>query len=469
MSAHRQLKFPLGGSLEEGAVKPRGAVEEPSVRAAPEHQKVHGQINMEMMEQVVSDTNIMDALEQIEQKKRSAPGVDGMKVPELREYLITNWTEIREQLLKGSYEPQPVRRTEIPKDGGGKRPLGIPTVLDRLIQQALLQQLTPVFDPAFSERSYGFRPGRNQKQAIYQAQEYMQSGREWVVDMDLSKFFDRVNHDMLMARIARKIKDKRILLLIRKYLKSGVMVNGILQNTEEGAPQGGSISPLLSNIVLDDLDRELERRGHTFVRYADDFQVYVNSQRAGERVMDSLEEFIETKLKLKVNREKSAVDRVWKRAYLGVSFYKRPDRSIGIRLAPRTLGKLKWKIRKLTCRRLSISMEDRIEALNQYLRGWLGYYKIADAKGHLTRIMSWIRRRLRMCKWKQWKSPKTRVRKLRGLGLSKDEAKTAGYTRKGYWISSLTKQIHKALDKQYWLEQGLTDLVPTYLESRRVY
>ena len=422
---------------------------------------------MELMEHILWDDNVVKALEYMEKKKKdTAPGIDGMRVPELREYLRANWSEIKTSLLNGTYEPQPVRRTEIPKDGGRVRLLGIPTVLDRFIQQAMLQKLDWRFDEEFSASSHGFRKMHNQKMAVNEARDYIQSGNHWVVDMDLSKFFDRVNHDILMSRVARKIKDKRVLKLIRRYLEAGVMENGVVVETHKGTPQGGVISPLLSNIMLNDLDQELERRGHKFVRYADDFQVFVKSKRAGQRVMRSLTRFLEDELRLKVNERKSAVDLAWKRTFLGFSFYKRKG-EVRIRLAPKTLKKFKERIRKETSRKISISLEKRIKNLNQYLKGWIGYFHIADMKSHLNKMGSWIRRRLRMCVWKQWKNVSTRIRNLKNLGLKKVEAIKFGNSRKGYWRLSKCYQMHNTLNNKYWSDNGLVNPVETYLEHRQ--
>lgn len=421
---------------------------------------------MELMERILSDENVVMALEYMERhKKDTAPGIDGMIVPELREYLRASWRELKPALLKGTYQPQPVRRTEIPKDGGGTRLLGIPTVLDRFIQQSMLQVISLKFEVDFSYHSHGFRKGHSQKEAINEARDYIQQGYKWVVDMDLSKFFDRVNHDILMSRVARKIKDKRVLKLIRAYLEAGVMDNGVVVITDEGTAQGGPLSPLLSNIMLDDLDKELEHRGHKFVRYADDFQVYIQSKRAGERVMESLTNFLQSRLKLKVNQKKSAVDYAWKRTFLGFSFYKMKGK-VRLRLAPKTLKKVKDRIREITCRRRAISIKGMIEELNQYLKGWLGYFHVADMKSHLQRLSSWIRRRLRMCVWKQWKKVRTRIRKLRGFGLPDGEAIKFANSRKGYWRLSNSFHLHKALGNHYWAKQGLIDLVATYSKHR---
>lgn len=421
---------------------------------------------MRLMEQILTGENTLKALDYMEKKKKhTAPGIDGMRVPELREFLRENWREIGREILNGTYQPQPVRRTEIPKDGGGKRMLGIPTVLDRFIQQSILQKLAIIFEKDFSDHSHGFRKGHSQKMAIRESRHYIQEGRVWVVDMDLSKFFDRVNHDMLMAQLAKKITDGRVLKLIRAFLEAGAMENGVVVEVGKGTPQGGPLSPLLSNIVLDELDKELESRGHKFVRFADDFQVYVASKRAGERTMESLTHFIETKLKLKVNQEKSAVDLAWKRTFLGFGFYYRKG-EIRLRLAPKTLKKFKERVREKTSRRVSQSMDARISKLNEYLVGWLGYFHIADMKSHLKRMESWIRRRLRMCLWKQWKKVKTRIRRLRSLGLPNEEAIKLGNTRKGYWRIASCQQIHITLNNKYWKEQGLISLTKTYSKYR---
>jgi RNA-directed DNA polymerase len=396
------------------------------------------------------------ALHRVERNKGAA-GVDGMEIKSLRPFLLNNWTYIRNQLLNGTYQPEPVRRVEIPKPDGGIRLLGIPTVLDRLIQQALLQVLTPIFDPTFSSQSYGFRPGRKAHMAVKQARSYIREGYRYVVDMDLEKFFDRVNHDILMAKLARKITDKRILRLIRRYLQAGVMINGCCVATEEGTPQGGPLSPLLANVMLDDLDKELTKRGHRFVRYADDCNIYVKSRRAGERVLASVKRFVEERLKLKVNMAKSAVERPWNRKFLGFSFtwHKEPK----IRLAPKTVKRFKTKIRELTSRRKSQSMEQRIQKLNEYLLGWSGYFRLADTRSVFQSLDEWVRRRLRMCLLKHWKKPKTRRRNLIALGIPEEQAVLISSSRKGYWRLSKTPQLNKALGLAYWREQGLISLV----------
>lgn len=392
-----------------------------------------------------------------------APGVDGVTVEQLQAHLNQHWVTLKNQLLTGTYRPMPVKRVEIPKPGGGIRLLGIPTVVDRLIQQALLQVMTPIFDPDFSPFSYGFRPGKRAHDAVRQAQEYIQQGYRWVVDMDLEKFFDRVNHDILMARIARKIKDKHVLKLIRAYLNAGVMERGVTKETVEGTPQGGPLSPLLANILLDDLDKELTKRGHRFVRYADDANIFVKSRRTGERVMATVTRLIEGKLKLKVNRDKSAVDRPWKRKFLGFSFLS--NKQATIRLAPKTLERFKDKVRELTSRTKPLPLLERIERLNRYLMGWVGYFSIASAKGHCESLDSWIRRRLRMCLWKQWKRVKTRLRKLRSLGVADWAAFMMANSRRGCWLMS--RNLNNALNTSYWKAQGLKSLLARYLELRQ--
>jgi len=458
----RQPKIPGGSYPREEAVNLRGTVGVPSPSPTRIGESPCGG-GTDLMEKVVERSNMLRALHRVESNKGAA-GVDGMEIKSLRPYLKEHWPRIREELLKGSYRPQPVRRVEIPKPDGGVRLLGIPTVLDRLIQQALLQVLTPIFDPGFSGHSYGFRPGRNAHQAVKEAQGYIREGYRYVVDLDLEKFFDRVNHDILMARVARKVKDKRVLKLIRAYLKAGVMVNGICITSEEGTPQGGPLSPLLANIILDDLDKELERRGHKFVRYADDCSIYVKSQRAGLRVMESVKRYVEGRLKLKVNREKSAVDRPWRRKFLGFSFtWEREPR---IRLAPKTIKRFKDRIRQITRRNWSIELKQRVEQLNTYLKGWIGYFRLIDTRSTLEALDEWIRRRLRMCLLRQWRRPRTRRRNLVALGIPEDWASLISGSRKGYWRLANTPQVNKALGLTYWRDQGLTSLVERYLELR---
>ncbi len=381
-------------------------------------------IKEQLMEEVCERENLKRALQRVKANKGS-PGIDGMTVEELPDYLAQHWPAIREQLLSGSYRPQPVRRVEIPKPDGGVRQLGIPTVLDRLIQQAAMQVLQGQWDATFSRHSYGFRPQRSAHQAVAQAQQYVREGYGWVVDLDLEKFFDRVNHDRLMSAVARRIGDKRMLKLIRGFLEAGVMEDGLVSPVDEGTPQGGPLSPLLSNLVLEELDRELERRGHRFARYADDCNIYVRSERAGQRVMASITGFITRRLKLKVNAAKSAVARPGERKFLGFSLSggKQPKR----RIAPKALLRFKQKIRELTGWSRGISVERMTKELATYLRGWKSYFGFCETPSVLQALDQWIRRRLRSVLWKQWKRGRLRFAKLYERGVSKTlAAQTAG-------------------------------------------
>src|SRR5688572_24459226 len=382
--------------------------------AAREHS---GQEAVEqLLEAVVERKNMWLALKQVE-RNRGAAGVDNMTVAQLRDYLREHWLRIKEELLAGNYQPQPVRKVEIPKPGGtGMRMLGIPTVVDRLIQQALQQVLSPLFEVSFSESSYGFRPQRSAQQAVLKAREYVRAGRRWVVDIDLEKFFDRVNHDVLMSRLARRVKDKRVLRLIRRYLQAGMMSNGLATVRREGTPQGGPLSPLLSNILLDELDKELERRGHKFCRYADDSNIYVQSRSAGERVMKSLSRFLERRLRLRVNVEKSAVARPWERKFLGYSLTW--HREARLRVAASSVQRLKAKLRETFRRGRGRNVGRLIEAeLTPLLRGWMNYFRLAEVKGIFDELDSWIRRKLRCLIWRQWKRPRTRAKHLMQRGL----------------------------------------------------
>lgn len=416
-----------------------------------------------LMEQILSRENLLSALKRVERNKGSH-GVDGMPVQNLRAHVVEHWETMKMELLSGAYQPQPVRRVEIPKPDGGVRLLGIPTVMDRFIQQAIAQVLSSIYDPTFSDHSYGFRPNRSAHDAVRKTKGFMKEGNRWVVDIDLEKFFDRVNHDKLMGLLAKRIEGKRLLKLIHRFLKTGIMTSGVVMNSEEGTPQGGPLSPLLSNIVLDVLDKELERRGHKFVRYADDCNIYVKTRKAGNRVMKSVTSFIEGKLKLKVNMSKSAVDRPWKRKFLGFSFthHKEPK----VRIAKASLNRMKDKIRDITSRKKAYSMEYRIMKLNQYLMGWCGYFALADTSSIFKDLESWIRRRLRMCIWKEWKKPSTKVRKLTGLGVPKGKAYEWGNSRKGYWRISKSPVLHRALGNSYWSSQGLKSLVARYQSLR---
>jgi len=414
-------------------------------------------------EQVLARQNLFTALKRVKQNG-GAPGIDGMTVDELEPYLKAHWLEIRAQLDAGSYQPQPVRRQEIPKAGGGVRLLGIPTVVDRLIQQAIAQVLTPLFEPGFSTHSYGFRPGRRAQDAVKAAQGYIRQGYTWVVDIDLEKFFDRVHHDKLMARVARVVKDRRVLALIRKYLESGVMVNGVVLETGEGTPQGGPLSPLLANILLDDLDKELEKRKHQFVRYADDCNIYVRSRRAGERVLNSVRRFLENQLSLKVNPHKSAVDRPWRRKFLGFSFYLRQGEVL-IRVAKQALDRCRDTLRRLTRRTRHGTLEDLLQDINQYAMGWIGYFRLADTPSVFEELDGWLRRRLRQLVWKRWKRGKTRWRKLVGLGISPDKA-GLGAVGTSPWRMAASPVVQMALSNAYWQAQGLRSITERYHQLR---
>jgi len=409
-----------------------------------------------LMEEVCQRENLWKALQRVKQNKGS-PGIDGMTVKKLGGYLSKHWPSIREQLLQGSYQPQPVKRVEIAKPGGGVRKLGIPTALDRFIQQSVLQVLQKYWDETFSEHSYGFRPGRSAHQAIAQSQQYVDEGYRWVVDIDLEKFFDRVNHDKLMGRLAQRITDKRVLKLIRAFLNAGVMENGLVSATTEGTPQGGPLSPFLSNVVLNDLDRELERRGHCFVRYADDCNIYVRSERAGHRVMESISNFITGKLKLKVNQGKSHIGKPWECKFLGFRIVvgRKSRRSI----APVAIARFKDRVRELTRRTRGGTIKQMIEQLNRYLIGWRGYFGFCETPAVLQKLDSWIRRRLRSVVWKQWKRGKKRFAKLRKLGVNKNlAAKTAGSAH-GPWRISRSPALSYAMPNTCFDKLGLAKLI----------
>jgi RNA-directed DNA polymerase len=410
-----------------------------------------------LLEEVLRRENMLSAFRRVRSNK-GAPGIDGMTVEELVPYLKTEWPRIREELFKGTYQPMPVRQVEIPKpDGKGMRPLGIPTVLDRLIQQAILQVLTPIFDPHFSDSSYGFRPERGCHDALKAAQRYVGSGYRFVVDLDLEKFFDRVNHDVLMARVARRVKDKRLLRLLRKYLESGVMVGGVIQEREEGTPQGGPLSPLLSNILLDDLDKELERRGHHFCRYADDCNIYVRSKAAGERVMESISRFLEKRLRLKVNREKSAVERPWKRDFLGytMTWHRQPK----LKVSPDSIQRVRGKIRELMRKARGCSLAKVVGELVPLLRGWINYFRLSSVKIAFEELDGWIRRKLRCILWQQWKKPKARAKKLRERGIERERAITSAYNGRGAWWNSGASHMHSAFPAKWFTQQGLISLL----------
>lgn len=410
----------------------------------------------QLMEEVCGRKNCRQALARVRRNKGSA-GIDGMTVEQLPAYLKQHWLAIREQLLRGTYKPQPVKRVEIPKPDGGIRKLGIPTVLDRFIQQAVMQVLQSRWDRTFSQNSYGFRPGRSAHQAVVKAQQYIAAGYRWVVDLDLEKFFDRVNHDKLLAQIAKRVSDQRLLKLIRAFLRAGVMEGGLVSPVDEGTPQGGPLSPLLSNIVLDELDRELERRGHRFVRYADDSNIYVRSRRAGERVMASTSKFITTKLKLKVNEEKSAVARPWERKFLGFSFTW--QRETKRRIAPKAIARFKQRVRELTRRTRGVSVETMVAQLGRYLTGWRGYFGFCETPSVLQSLEQWLRRRLRSVVWKQWKRGKVRFAELRKRGVGKDLAAQTAGSAHGPWRLSNSPALSYALPNAYLASLGLPKLV----------
>lgn len=419
----------------------------------------------QILQAVVERENMLRALHRVE-SNNGAAGVDGMTVDELRPYLKTHWVQIKERLMDRTYMPQAVLAVDIPKPGGkGTRRLGIPTVVDRLIQQALHQILGPIFEPTFSEHSYGFRPGRSAHQAVQAARDYVAAGRRWVVDMDLEKFFDRVNHDMLMARVARCVKDKRVLGLVRGYLQSGMMVGSLEQSRSEGTPQGGPLSPLLSNILLTDLDRELERRGHCFCRYADDCNIYVRSERAGQRVMESITQFLSKRLKLKVNRDKSGVDRPWKRKFLGYSMTSHRDPRL--KVAPASVRRLKETLRRTFRRGRGRNLKRFIaEELKPLLRGWIQYFRLSGVKGTFTSLDGWIRRHLRCILWRQWKRPSTRVRRLVSLGLTRFQARRCAYSGRGPWFSAGARLLHRAVPNRIFDRLGLVSL---HREHRRLH
>ena len=428
----------------------------------PNRESVNGELfdTSRLLEKVLARDNMLEAIYKVIRNKGSH-GVDNMKADELREHVINTWNTVKSKLLEGKYNPSPVRRVEIPKPDGGIRLLGIPTVQDRMIQQAIAQILNEIYEPIFSKSSYGFRPGRGAKDAIKKSEEYINQGNKWVVDMDLEKFFDKVNHNILVRKLERRIKDQRLIKLIRKYLESGVLINGIKVSSEKGTPQGGPLSPLLANIMLDDLDKELEKRGHKFCRYADDCNIYVKSKRAGERVMKSITNIIENELKLKVNRNKSNVDLVSRRKFLGFSFYF-AEGGAKIRIHEKSIGRFKDKIREITNRNKGISMDYRLIKLNDMIIGWVNYFKIANASRKLMELDKWIRRRLRACMWKQWKKVRTRYRNLIKFGIPKPKAYQYANTRKGYWRISNSPILNKIFNNKYFEILGLISMTKVY-------
>ena len=445
-------------------VKPSDTGAERSADPASPEPSSHPARVMDLWESLLSRENLARALKRVE-ANRGAPGLDGLTTAELRPWLKVHWPSVRAALDAGTYRPAPVRRVVIPKPGGGERGLGVPTVLDRFLQQTLSQVLSPIFEPSFSDRSYGFRPGRSAHQAVNAARRVIEGGEAWVVDVDLDRFFDRVQHDALMARVARRVGDRRVLRLIRRYLDAGVMVNGVKVATAEGTPQGSPLSPLLANIMLDDLDHELERRGHTFVRYADDLRVYVASERAAARVLEGITTFVEGRLHLKVNRTKSGVARATERGLLGFGFFKGGGQ-VKVRLDPKAKGRLKARLRRLTSRRWRVAMAVRLALLNRFISGWAAYFALAETPSVFDGFDEWLRRRLRQVRWKEWKRFGARRRNLRALGVPDWQARQWAASRKGYWRLSGSPPLQRALPIRYWADLGLVPISDRILRLR---
>lgn len=455
----RQLR--IEDYLQENKLETEGNVEVPSVSDVSSKEEIDTKtVTNELLEKIISKDNMNIAFKRVKTNK-GASGIDNMQIDELLQYLKENGEQIKEDIRKGRYNPKAVRRVEIPKTDGSKRKLGIPTVVDRVIQQAVAQQLSIIYEPIFSENSYGFRPNRSCHNAILKAKEIMNNGYKWVVDLDLEKFFDTVNQDLLISIIRRTINEDKVVSLIRKYLQAGVLVNGVFEKTSKGTPQGGNISPILSNIVLNELDKELESRGLQFVRYADDCIIFTRSKKSAERVMENITRFIETKLRLKVNRNKSKVDRPWRIKYLGFSFYQAKGK-IEIRVHPKSVDKFKDKIRTITSRSNAMSMKTRYAKLKQVTRGWVNYFKIANMGKIVQKLDEWIRRRIRMCYWKQWKRCKTKKENLMKLGIQEIEARKQSSSRKSYWRMSDTPILHQALNNKTLERLGYTSLSSVY-------
>lgn len=417
-----------------------------------------------LLKKIIHKDNMYEAFRRVK-KNKGSHGIDGLTIDELQSYLEVNGVKLQQNLLDGTYEPLPVRRVEIPKDNGKKRLLGIPTIVDRVVQQAIAQVLSPIFEKTFSDNSFGFRPNRSAHDALKRCQEYMNEGYTWLVDIDLASYFDTVNHDILIGLIYKEIKDIRVISLIRKYLNAGVMINGVVSATTLGVPQGGNLSPLLSNIMLNELDKELTKRGLKFARYADDCNIYVKSKKAADRVMQGITKYIEQDLKLKVNTDKSKVERPWECKFLGYSFYRKDD-EIKMKVHEKSIRKLKEKLKLLTSRSKIRNIELTYEKIKQLVVGWINYFKLADMKSWMKSIDEWLRRRIRMCYWKQWKKVSTKFKNLKKLGISKQKAWEFANTRKGYWRISNSPILATSITNVRLEKAGLVSLLKIYTSKR---
>jgi group II intron reverse transcriptase/maturase len=454
-------QLPKEDYLQENKLEIEGKVEVSSIYAVSEEGRNDTKtVTNKLLEKILSKDNMNQAYKRVKANK-GASGIDGKSVDELLTYLKENGNQIKEEIRSGKYKPQAVRRVEIPKPDGSMRKLGIPTVVDRVIQQSIAQQLNTIYEPIFSENSYGFRPNRSCHNAILKAKEIINEGNTWVVDIDLEKFFDTVNQDLLISIIRRDVKEDKVLKLIRKYLQAGVLENGVFAKTETGTPQGGNISPILSNIMLNELDKELEKRDLRFVRYADDLEIFVKSEKAAKRVMQSITEFIEKKLRLKVNKSKSKIKRPKEIKYLGFSFYQGKS-GIEIRVHPKSIAKLKTKIKEITGRSNAMSMQMKYKKLKEVITGWVNYFKVANMKGIAQKLDEWIRRRIRMCYWKQWKKVKTKYENLKKLGIENSKAWEYANTRKSYWRTSNSPILTKSLTNKKLENFGYTSLTSVY-------